>query len=473
MVARLIHGHVLDVLRSMEAESVACVVTSPPYWNLRDYQLPPQVWGGDPECVHEWEAVGGRTVGSSNWNSGFNERWGQGAGARKQEKGRPVKVDRGAFCRCGAWRGCLGLEPTPTLYVDHLVEVFREIRRVLHPSGVAWLNLGDCYAGSGKGGQGNEGIMLGRAVAAAREAMRNRRGQGSGLAPKQRVMIPARAALAIQADGWWLRSEVVWQKPNAMPSSVKDRPTDSHEMLYLFAKRARYFYDRDAALEPFVNGAENASPGRVSEAERDVGGRDDGFQRDVGPGWKPSAPGRNRRTVWTICTKPYKGAHFAVFPDDLVEPCVQAGSSERGACVECGAPWTRVVKRPELPRDSEAKASERSGGLEIEQGMERTGMTHREVDEWYKANPPCTIGWKPTCKHEAGVRPCLILDPFCGSGTTGLVAYRLGRDFVGIDASASYLQLAENRLRVGGVDDIQREKHGMPRQMAVMLEGFV
>lgn len=354
-------GHVLDELRALESDSVQCVVTSPPYWGLRDYGLPPS-------------------------------RWGDG------------------------WEGCLGLEPTPEQFVGHLAEVFSEVRRVLRADGVCWMNMGDCYAGSGKGAQGNEGIAC-----------------------KQRLLMPARAALALQADDWWVRSEVVWSKPNPMPSSVTDRPTDAHEMLYLLTKSARYFYDATAIRE------DGLTDGRERSSWSDRRARGEPLRRgDPGAtghvtrtATLASRAGRNKRTVWEIPTEPYPGAHFATYPTRLVEPCVLAGTSERGACSECGAPWDRVVERssqdpqPRRPREG---VDTRGGAQAQRAGIPATVTSH-------------TTGWEPTCEHrDAPVRPCVVLDPFCGSGTTGVVALRHGCSFVGIELSESYAHLARERI---------------------------
>jgi len=232
----------------LKAQSVQCVVTSPPYWKLRDYGT----------------------------------------------------------------AGQIGLEPTPEKYVDAVVDVFREVWRVLKSDGMVWLNLGDSYAKT---------VFL-----------------NDGLKPKDLIGIPWRVALALQADGWYLRSDIIWHKPNPMPESVIDRPTKSHEYLFLFTKKMRYYYDADAVREPnAINPNWNYGSERYRRIiTQDVYGTDgDNKRRKAGPkGWSglaPSGPhgsGRNRRTVWTVPTQPTKGAHFATFPEKLIEPCILAGSKE-------------------------------------------------------------------------------------------------------------------------------------------------
>ena len=217
MSVDILTGHVLDRLRELPEESVQCCVTSPPYWGLRDYGTEPQVWGGEAGCGHEW--------GANVWaGEGYSS---------------------GAFCRhCNAWRGHLGLEPTPELYVAHIVEIFREVRRVLRKDGTLWLNLGDCYASTPPGCKGvseSTGLHGGRVSKKYRDTLEKSVGQkrntiSPGLKPKDLVGIPWRAAFALQADGWVLRQEIIWNKVNPMPESVKDRCTRAHEQIFMFSK---------------------------------------------------------------------------------------------------------------------------------------------------------------------------------------------------------------------------------------------
>ena len=231
---------------------------------------------------------------------------------------------------------------------------------------------------------------------------------------KDDAMIPHRVYRALMDDGWYGRSDIIWAKPNPMPESVTDRPTRAHEYIFLLTKAPRYYYDADAIRE-------NTHPGHAKRGEvcdkRCKGG-----------------PGRNKRSVWTVTTKPYKGAHFATFPPDLIEPCIKAGTSERGSCATCGAPLKRITKRTPMVIDRSDR-NEHTGN--------RSGASGHMVE------PPTstTTGWQPTC--ECGVderQACLVLDPFMGSGTTGFVAKSLGRDFVGYELNPEYIKLAEERL---------------------------
>ncbi len=254
------------------------------------------MWGGDAGCEHEWGAeLPGDSRGGSGTPTDKNNR-GEGYGRA---------VERGAICQsCGAWRGTLGLEPTPELYCEHLVQVFHEVWRVLRPDGTVWCNLGDSYAGSW-GAQsrpnGNDigSTLEGGSMLSARQIQAHPRGQahtGSlkntpGLKPKDLVGVPWRVAFALQADGWWLRSDIIWSKPNPMPESVTDRPTKSHEYLFLLAKSQTYYYDAEAVREPHSPDGRKATKAPVGDASHPNYAGGDGHER-----WPGS--GRNRRTVW-------------------------------------------------------------------------------------------------------------------------------------------------------------------------------
>lgn len=332
MIYRLIHADVMDGLRSLASESAQSIVTSPPYWGLRDYGIEQSVWGGDPTHTHRFGAAETLSIDNSDkrrWNHSVNGR-GETAPDEKKLVRKSGEVTRGAFCECGAWIGCLGLEPTPELFVEHIVTVFREARRVLKNDGTLWLNLGDSYAGSGKGGDyGNSPKQATSAgsigVSAKVNAVTNHAARLAGhgdFKAKDLIGIPWMVAFALRADGWYLRSDIVWHKPNPMPESVTDRPTKSHEYLFLLAKSSKYLYDADAIAEPI---AECTAKDRVDTGR---------FRPERGfPGAASSGSGRlgasetrNRRSVWTVPTSPFPEAHFATFPPDLIEPCILAGS---------------------------------------------------------------------------------------------------------------------------------------------------
>ena len=350
--ATLYLGDCIESMRNMSDESVHCCVTSPPYFGLRDY-------GHD---------------------------------------------------------GQIGLEQTPDEFVSRLLEVFREVRRVLRDDGTLWLNLGDSYARNpAKGGSGPAGKnrdWYGDNYGDARGA-----DVPNGLKEKDLIGIPWRVAFALQADGWYLRQDIIWHKPNPMPESVRDRCTKAHEYIFLLSKSPRYYFDAEAIAEPLADSSiarltqptlnaqagSNRVPGKTNGNMKAVGprfggnkyGDDDSEQSRTKSGneWTGASNGkRNRRTVWTVTTKPFKGAHFATFPPDLIEPCVLAGSPVGG----------------------------------------------------------------------------VVLDPFGGAGTTGLVATQNGRDAVLCEINPDYLNMARLRIDEASkeacrrIEDAQRQQRMVP-----------
>jgi DNA modification methylase len=320
--SRLYLGDARAVLRTLPAESVQMAVTSPPYWSLRSYDgQQDTVWGGDEDCEHQWAPCGRAEgyTGTAHWQNSSNSPV-----TRATRPDAWAQIGKGASCVCGAWLGSLGLEPTVDLFVAHTVEVFREVRRVLRPDATLWLNLGDSYAGSTTVGAPRPGAGRPGGIVDTR-AQRNRNGIGTvpGLKAKDLVGIPWRVAFALQADGWWLRSDIIWAKPNPMPESVRDRPTGAHEYVFLLAKAARYYYDGDAISEMSVS--DHGSSNGYKRAARLTHLGKDGPTGSDKP-WQPQAT-RNARSVWSIPTQPRPEAHFATFPDALARRCVLAGSA--------------------------------------------------------------------------------------------------------------------------------------------------
>jgi len=300
VTVQIIIGDSRDVLKTLADRSVHCIVTSPPYWGLRDYGLPALVWGGGEDCQHVWgkEAIihqRGKVGGNSTLEGGLQA----GGDGRLQE------TSQGQWCqRCGAWRGSLGLEPMPDLYVAHLVDVFREARRVLRDDGTLWLNLGDTYSRNPQKGD-NSGWGK-HADWISDELPMHARPRPEALPEKNLVGIPWRVAFALQADGWWLRSDIVWHKPNCMPESVRDRPTCAHEYLFLLAKSKRYFYDADAVREPQTGNAHSRANGNIrKEASAGSGIRSNESYNAAMSQYVEVPGGRNRRTVWTIPTSSF------------------------------------------------------------------------------------------------------------------------------------------------------------------------
>ena len=362
----ILTGDCLEILPTLDAESVQCCVTSPPYYGLRDYGT--ATWeGGDSGCDHNMPPLGGSgelSLVSSDAN-------------REKKKAYRTQQYHSVCGKCGATRidSQIGLEPTPEAYVEKLVAVFREVRRVLRDDGTVWLNLGDSYAGSGEGGGGNrKGNEHGQ-----HDTMKGKRPSLNGLKPKDLIGIPWRVAFALQADGWYLRQDIIWSKPNPMPESVTDRCTKAHEYIFLLTKSSRYYYDCDAVREQ--TGSEMSWEEYQKKTAPGATWESGGITRYAGAnkhdGGQSHPNGRNKRSVWTITTKPFKEAHFATFPPEIPEICIKAGS--------------------------------------------KPGNT--------------------------------ILDPFSGAGTTGMVAEKLGRKYVGIELNPSYVSMSEDRIyaEVGGL----------------------
>lgn len=325
--------------------------------------------------------------------------------------------------------GQIGLEATPAEFVVAMVAVMREVRRVLRPDGTLWLNLGDSYGGvRGNKAAAPDGKHRHAAADTPTQAKR-------GTTRKSLMGMPWRVALALQDDGWLLRSDIVWSKGNAMPESVRDRPSRSHEFVFLLSKRPRYYYDAESIKEP-VKDPEHT---RNHRTKRDGQSTVQVKQRTSGGSQVGSSPDgrRNTRTVWTINTQPYRDAHFAVMPPKLAARCIRAGTSERGVCPACGSPWRRIVER--------SRVATRPGTSTKVAGFDSDAIGNR--DPLRHVSTTRTLGWEPTCRCGAGDPvPAVVLDPFAGAGTTGVAAVGLGRSFVGVELNPEYAAMADRRI---------------------------
>ena len=365
MRVRILEGDARERLRELPDDSVHCVVTSPPYWGLRDYGVPGQV----------------------------------------------------------------GLEGSLAEYIEVLVRVFGEVRRVLRPDGIAWVNIGDPYAGSW-GSQGHrespEKISGGSIKHQPKRASHAGTIRDAGLKPKDMMLVPERFVLAMQADGWWVRRRIIWHKTNARPESVGDRPGAAHELVWMFAKSRRCFYDAPAVEVPVTDSslARYRRGGKVKMPEHLTA---------------------NLRDVWSMAVSNYRGGHFATFPVELAERCIAAGTSERGVCGVCGAPWRRIVERSAVGPEVERPAD---GWFRHPDGHGNKAATFR------RGIVNTTVGWEPGCgcseqyRRVPEVVPAKVLDPFAGAGTVAVAAARLGRDCLLVELNPDYAELARERCEV-------------------------
>ena len=386
VMIELICGDALHI--PLADKTVQCVITSPPYYGLRDY------------------GIGGQ----------------------------------------------IGLEQSPEKYVAKMVDVFREVRRVLRDDGIVWLNLGDSYWG-GKGSNACNDTHIDIRIAEGRTLQRPQtRIEGMKVLPtngkhpiiksKDMIGIPWRVAFALQADGWYLRSDIIWHKPNVMPESIRDRPTKSHEYLFLLSKNKKYYYDQDAIREPQdPKSLERMKHSWDGNSNRGYpGGSQNNIKKYMGKSDEEIAqlPGRNKRTVWTINNHGYSGAHFATFPLALVEPCLLAGSSERGCCPTCGKSWERVIEKTgEFVTTQYGKRNKSAPG-QLPHSVTRNGVIGTQIKT--------TFSWKQSCAClPADPIPCTVLDPFAGTFTVGAIAAKHLRNAVGIELNPKYIELARQR----------------------------
>lgn len=373
----LLTGDAIEQLRKLPPNSVHCVVTSPPYFGLRDYQTDGQI----------------------------------------------------------------GLEETPEAYVQRLVDVFREVKRVLRHDGTVFLNLGDSYATNGgahTAGSYDGGV--GRAMSSGRQ-----RRAPATLKPKDLIGIPWMTAFALRTDGWYLRRDIVWAKKSYLPENVQDRPTTSHEYIFMLSKSAQYFFDPEPVRNAPTGRMEPMGFGHVPE-------RTDKTYMMNG------SVGSNVRSVWSFAPKPFMGEHFASFPPELPQRCILAGTSQHGVCARCGAPWRRIVRAGEDDAARQAAAGGDSLGGYSGQARKRfTGTKAQNASDVKRRilagmKDRETARWQPGCECHADVVPAVVLDPFSGTGTTAIVAAQLGRHGIGIDLNPSYNAMAAKRAEREGLD---------------------
>lgn len=470
-------------------KSVHCVVTSPPYFALRDYGLSQWV-GGDEGCEHNpSDTLQKRGLASSTLKGGLKA-------TAYQQEGYSLSC-----LKCGATRAeqQLGLEAVPDClgwatgnvcgecYVCHTVQWAREVWRVLRDDGTFWLNLGDSYNSTDKWGGGKNGNTGKHVVAEGGIVhswyVRNKKSKIEGLKPKDLIGMPWRVAFALQKSGWYLRQDIIWAKGvsgqdsiwenayeaakreglsdaaarriadavapyvgNCMPESVTDRCTKSHEYVFLFSKSERYFFDSCVIREKQTDSSrERAKYGWYGNTNDNSNGARSGssFKQMAESGAHnttiPEDGFRNRRSVWTVNTSGFSGEHFAAFPPKLVEPCVLAGTSAHGCCPECGAPWKRIIVKTDKVASNHNGSLFGHGKTGAREGGEHTQSGERFISK--------TMGWQPACKCGCEeVVPCLVLDPFSGTGTVGEVCAQHNRSYVGNELNPQYIKLQQARV---------------------------
>lgn len=375
-------------LKKLPNDCIDCVVTSPPYWSLRDYGVEGSVWGGSVECEHEFDFE----------HIQKEERHAQVGNTLNNVSKKDYKH---GFClKCNAWKGCLGLEPTFELYVEHLADIFDGMKRVLKPSGLLFLNLGDTYDN------------------------------------KNLLQIPFRVSIEMQSRGWILRNVIIWHKSNCMPSSARDRFTVDFEPVFMFSKGLRYWFDQDAVREK----TEDTSGWSKWSKKNNLG---IGGKKYIGTELQQDTKyiernpsGRNKRTVWTIPTKPNSAAHFATFNEDLITPMIKSGCPKE-VCSVCGKARERIVKNGKITASGGSNDGLRA---ENKNGV----MRFRNDNHKMFAHEKITTGWTD-CGHES-FKPGIVLDPFAGTGTTCLTAWELGRDYLGFEVNKEYVDTIVSKV---------------------------
>lgn len=488
-------GHWIEVAKDMPDNSVHVCVTSPPYYGLRSYNSPPQIWMpsefgypiGGCQGEHEWEAVkqykdswrrGERSAGffSDNGKNDLYEiavngehhsalvKEATAVGANRTRSREELRDGRWTctdICaHCGAWKGELGQEPDPAMYVDHLVQCFAEVHRILRPDGLLFVNLGDAYYNYRPGKHDDaraQGFNRER-DGSARDipSFTPKRGmQLDGYKEKDLMDLPWEFAIAMRKWGWYRRSTIVWHKPNPLSESVDDRPTQSWEPIFMFSKSEKYYYDKWAVSElPTGNAHPRSRVVKVDDVEISIlsdsakplssESRNNGSYRNATQGMLTPG-GRNRRNVWTgedfwtINVEGYADKHYAAFAEKVPELCIRAGSSEVGCCPECATPWKRIVLKAAKPLHASETLESRYRRAAVEYGI-------RDIDKCLTGDS-ITLGWKMTCRCKyATPVPCTVLDPFAGRGTTGAVAVRFGRNVELCDLTDNYVPMIRKNL---------------------------
>ena len=456
-VNKIIEGNVLDVLKNLPDESIYCVITSPPYWALRDYKTIPQIWDGKTDCEHQWgDSIikKGLTGGRNSYLQTFQD---SSKDTEEKLKGFVPDSESSVCVKCGAWKGNLGLEPTFDLFIKHLCDIFDEIKRILRKDGSCYVNLGDSYSGNmGKrNGWTDNKMGFDKQEAIDNETcLTNKTKINYSLPQKCLCNIPSRFAIEMTNRGWILRNKIIWHKPACMPSSARDRFTIDFEEILFFVKNKNYFFEQQ--FEPM-----KTSQIRYRKANFSVKDQNEDFVRSH-QGKKdiiPNPSGRNKRCVWSINTKPFKEAHFATYPETLCETPILASCPEF-VCENCGKPRKQIVEY----KGGTIGTSWHDHSNDMIDGMTRIdfGSLASAGEEPYQR---INKGYSD-CGCNAGFKPGIVLDPFMGAGTTALVALKLNRQFLGIDLNPEYIKIAYERIKpyltqtkLPNLNDVEVVKH--------------
>lgn len=417
-INKIYQGDALSVLQTFPDNSIDMCMTSPPYWGLRDYGVE-QIFGGDKDCEHEW----GKSIIKK-----------QSGGTEKATVGNMIDdrihyQHKPNFClKCNAWKGQLGLESTPERYIQHMIEIFHEVKRVLKKEGTLWVVIGDTYGGSCQGG-GDTGLSKERY---RKELLTYKDKPQKKMMPKCLMMIPERLAWAMIQDGWILRNKNIWYKHNGMPSSVRDRFSNKYEFVYMFSQAQKYYFDLDAVREETIwHGEQWGNVGKKFKDANLVSNHE----------FKDNPAGKNPGDVFEINTQPFPEAHFAVYPVKLCEKPIKAGCPKE-VCVKCGKARERIVEKEVEFMSGSGKSENPPKGKHENEVQSKSGSYDIRMGPVVTNK---TIGWT-SCDCNAGFKPGVVVDPFSGAGTTCYMAAKMGRDFIGIEISEKYKAMSEDRI---------------------------
>lgn len=518
-------------LKKLPDESIDMCMTSPPYYGLRDYGLEPIIFDGDSNCEHEFEL---KEKQDPMYRTGSGDHDKGGIAKTITE----MKTRADGFCiKCNAWKGSLGLEPHPNLFIKHLVDGFRILKQKLKKSGSFYLNLGDSYFGSPAGNkdqskESGEGMFRGRNnlresnIAKEQTWIDIKNNKSNWLQPKQLMLMPSRIAIAMQDDGWILRNDIIWNKPNPMPSSVKDRLNNTYEHIFHFVKSRKYFYDLDAIREPHkqdsIEGSLNSLDKKIndrtqelilklynikkeirgqsgyqgksqdlknwdevldnSKAFRDgldilkiqenLTGDEIEFLKDYVQNHFGHPLGKNPSDFWIITTQPFKESHFATFPEKLCEKPIKS-SCPSEICVKCGFIRERIIETNNPSKEfmewDENRLSGAKGSIQTRQCIKslhrNKSIDGKSQGVYYSGITKGYTSCKCGEEFEAGI----VLDIFAGSGTTCLVAKELGRNYIGFELNPKYVEMATKRVNGWDYKDFQAEREHKP--LTQFIEG--